>query len=357
MAGSDGHVRTQSPQLFGAAETVTSSDVMIAISYAADNSITVYRNGALYGSYTKGSLQTYSTANATDVLVGKRHLDAGVGSFLDGSVNEVRVYGSELSAGDVSTLFTAGPSATANAARALANPIHRWSFNDGTANDSIGTAHGTLNGGATIGGGQLSLDGVNDFVSTSNIAGAITAKTLVAWVTLGDLAQQSGGALTLQTGGGATFDSITYGERTAGQWMNGSDGFARSNPANNGGAIQTSLSETMMAIVYDLDGTITLYRDGVLYASQTPGGPIEYLAGSSNVLLGLRHTGAGGDPFLAGLINEARIYGMALNASEIQTLFALGPNALAVPEPASLAMWCVLAGVIGVCLRKRYRCK
>ena len=31
--------------------------------------------------------------------------------------------------------------------------VHRWSFNDGSANDSIGTANGTLYGGATISGG------------------------------------------------------------------------------------------------------------------------------------------------------------------------------------------------------------
>ena len=35
--------------------------------------------------------------------------------------------------------------------------VHRYSFNDGTANDSVGGANGTLHGNATISGGQLVL--------------------------------------------------------------------------------------------------------------------------------------------------------------------------------------------------------
>ena len=35
--------------------------------------------------------------------------------------------------------------------------VHRYSFNDGTANDSVGSANGTLVGNATISGGQLVL--------------------------------------------------------------------------------------------------------------------------------------------------------------------------------------------------------
>jgi hypothetical protein len=37
--------------------------------------------------------------------------------------------------------------------------ISRYSFNDGTANDSFGTAHGSLFNGANISGGQLILGG------------------------------------------------------------------------------------------------------------------------------------------------------------------------------------------------------
>src|SRR5262245_51373666 len=51
--------------------------------------------------------------------------------------------------------------------------IHQWTFNDGSANDSVGTANGTLFNGANIvqsgGQGYLSLDGVDDYMRTSPV--------------------------------------------------------------------------------------------------------------------------------------------------------------------------------------------
>lgn len=46
---------------------------------------------------------------------------------------------------------------------ATAGLTHRYSFNDGTANDSVGHANGALMNGATVGGGQLLFDpGINN---------------------------------------------------------------------------------------------------------------------------------------------------------------------------------------------------
>lgn len=42
--------------------------------------------------------------------------------------------------------------------------IHEYTFDDGTANDSVGSLNGLLIGGATISGGELQLDGVDDYV-------------------------------------------------------------------------------------------------------------------------------------------------------------------------------------------------
>jgi hypothetical protein len=54
------------------------------------------------------------------------------------------------------------------AVSAQADITHRYSFNDGTANDSIGTANGTLVNGATASGGKLVLanNGVNNNPAT-----------------------------------------------------------------------------------------------------------------------------------------------------------------------------------------------
>jgi hypothetical protein len=366
MSGSNGFVRTPVSN-GGVSETVTNpGEVMIAITYAADNSITLYRNGVLYGSsYTQGTLQNYA-ANASDVLLGWRHLGsgpnpgtlAGNDPFLGGFVNEARVYSGVLNATQIADLYSAGPATDANP---MPTPIHRWSFNDGTANDSIGTAHGSLLNGASVSGGQLVLDGINDYVRTSAINSTVTPKTLMAWVTLSNLSQRSGSALTLENPtGGDVFDGIVFGEQTAGQWMNGSNGFTRT-PAGNGGALESSLNEIMMAIVYDGD-RISLYRNGTLYATYTdPDSPVTYVGGIADVLLGLRHedasgaagTALGNDPFLAGMINEARLYDAALTADEIALLFSLGPNALVVPEPSSVGIWSLVLMILSLLVWKR----
>lgn len=48
--------------------------------------------------------------------------------------------------------------------------IHQYTFDDGTADDSIGNIDGTLVGGASISGGILMLDGTDDYVQLSGNA-------------------------------------------------------------------------------------------------------------------------------------------------------------------------------------------
>ena len=63
---------------------------------------------------------------------------------------------------------------------------HRYTFNDGTANDSVGTANGTLHGNAHIAAGQLILDGSpNTFVDLlSSGPNGINLNTYTSGLTL-----------------------------------------------------------------------------------------------------------------------------------------------------------------------------
>jgi len=86
------------------------------------------------------------------------------------------------------------------------------------------------------------------------------------------------------------------------------------------------VTDVMMAIVYGPGNNITIYRNGQVYASATSAtyGTLQtYSANAANFLIGKRHsdladggTATGVDGFLAGSVNEARVYGAALSASE-----------------------------------------
>ncbi|MDB4930635.1 MAG: uncharacterized protein JWM10_3119 [Myxococcaceae bacterium] len=120
MAGSYYLLRSP-PNNGGPSETVAyPASVMIAIAYASDNSIAIYRNGVLYAGYTMGTLQTYG-ANASQILLGVRHAArigesgtaAGEDPFFAGDVDEARLYNTALGPCAIAALNAAGPTGCA----------------------------------------------------------------------------------------------------------------------------------------------------------------------------------------------------------------------------------------------------
>jgi len=162
---------------------------------------------------------------------------------------------------------------------------------------------------------------------------AETDKTLVAWASPANLNQQGGSILTIQDGD--RFDAIVFGERARGKWMAGSNNFRRTQPDQQANAAETADSGTLvqMAIVYAGD-EIRIYRNGQAYAAYTTQNVDLLNIEHPRAVFGLRHVGAGtGAPF-AGTIDDARIYGRALTAQEIQSL---KPNEVSGIAP--LAWW------------------
>jgi hypothetical protein len=204
----------------------------------------------------------------------------------------------------------------------VANLVGRWTFEDGTARDDIRGAEGVLENGARIVKGALVLDGVDDH-AVAPLTLKLAERTLVAWVSVFDLDQRGGGALTVQTADGAAFDSIVYGETISRQWRAGSD-FGQRSVDDNAGELETSTSMVMMAIAYGADNSITIYRDGELYAAHTAASLNTYDVSATGILIGQRHTG-GASAHLAGAIEEARMYSRALSIAEVQQLAGEGP--------------------------------
>lgn len=114
LAGSNSHRRSE--QTEGAEENAGIHDTIhVAISYAADGKISVFRNGKPYGKpFRKDALQTFP-AGDTRLLIGLRHTGAGNG-FFEGTIKEVRLYTRALSEAEVAASFAGGmlPKSTTN---------------------------------------------------------------------------------------------------------------------------------------------------------------------------------------------------------------------------------------------------
>lgn len=106
IAGSDFFRRTQ--DVGAPAETALAGQLVhLAITYAADGTITLFRDGQPYGKpYRPGVLQPFP-ALLSRVVFGKRHLSPGVSAFA-GEIEEARLYDRALSAAEIADSFHAG---------------------------------------------------------------------------------------------------------------------------------------------------------------------------------------------------------------------------------------------------------
>ncbi len=198
------------------------------------------------------------------------------------------------------------------------SPIARWDFNE-DLKDAIGDLHATANG-AKLQDGRVKLSGRETSFATAPLKKDLTAKTLEVWVQLDQRQQAGGGAISIQTLDGVTFDAIVFGEREPNRWLAGSNGYARTQSFQ--GSEETDADKQLIhfAIVYAADGVITGYRNGQLYGQPyKSSGPITFEANKSQVIFGLRHSPPGGNRHLAGSLDRAALYDRALSAEEVAT--------------------------------------
>jgi len=207
-------------------------------------------------------------------------------------------------------------------------PLAEWIFTSGTQ-DQRGQLDLTLHGQAKIIDGALLLDGSGSFAATPPLPVPLTAKTLEVWLTLADLTQRGGGALTVQHLDGGQFDSLVFAEKSPAQWVAGSNNFLRSEPFDGPAETDAAQHIVHLAVTYAPNGTVTGYRDGQPYGNPFKKADLaHFAAGKSQVLLGCRHGSPTGNRLLKGRIHRARLYDRALTAEEIRTSSQLEPRPL-----------------------------
>ncbi len=211
-------------------------------------------------------------------------------------------------------------------------PLAQWDFSDALGG-SPSARELTLVGSASLSARGLELDGSTGYAVSVPLERDLTEKTLHAEVMLAGLDQQGGAALGVQTLDGAEFDAIVFGEMQPRRWMAGSEFFRRTQSFQ--GPEETAGPDDAVAItlVYAADGSITAYRNGAHYgqpyvASATR--PVTFRAGTSQMILGLRHSPAAPGKLLTGGLRRAAVYGQALSAGQVAALVDYLPEAAVV---------------------------
>lgn len=227
-----------------------------------------------------------------------------------------------------------------------ASLIHRYSFSDlagsGTVTDSIPgnspTWDGTLIGGTTLTGTQLTLDGSSGYVQLP--AGILTnmdAVTIETWVTLGSPIANWGVLYTFgdtDFGSGFGMDYISCQPHTGATTFqigiaDANPGFSHEQDGWAPGVLDGYTNLHFVGVYHPEAGYLAIYTNGLLAAINSSitiplanalatGDPLNYIGRS------LYNT----DPYFAVSIDEFRIYKGPLSASQIRADAALGPDQL-----------------------------
>lgn len=201
---------------------------------------------------------------------------------------------------------------------------HRYSFTT-DASDSVGGANGTLQGAATISGGELNLTGnTGDYLELpAGLLQGYNAVTVDAWVNLNG-ANNWARLWEFNDGSGGNTQNELYfapgwnpDPPTANFY---SAGFPWGNSVQTAGPLQ---NESVHITCEYGDGWLRAYTNAVLMASI---GGVVAPAGSA----GTNYSSIGyspyGDPGVNGSVDEFRIYNGILSPEEIQASDLLGPN-------------------------------
>lgn len=193
-------------------------------------------------------------------------------------------------------------------------PYAAWEF-DGNLKDSVGSLHLKSHGNIRYDSGMVVLE-KNAYLQSPNFPIDLKAKTLEVWCKIHNVDQRGGGLMGVQ-GPGDFFDTIVLGERKPRHWISGSNGFARTLDFPESKPEEQPNERLHLVMVYQEDGTTTLYRNGKPYGKPFRKGLATFPKNQSSIVFGVRHLPAGGDRHLTASIARARFYPRALTAEEV----------------------------------------
>jgi hypothetical protein len=210
--------------------------------------------------------------------------------------------------------------------------FHRYSFNDGTASDSVGTAHGTLTNGAYVSTGWLRLDQLSSgphLRLPTGLLGTYTDITIELWFSASTL---NSDYIKIFQFGDPTSNcpnigcNQNYGASST--WtISCSICGASFNPYKQVSTTTSYHGPTnvhLVAVYSTTSNALRLYVNGALVGSNTL--DVSIPGRGSSDFLGLGKSPV--DPYMIGSIDEFRIWKGELPASAVSAHFTAGSNSI-----------------------------
>ena len=157
IAGSHILARTQKEQDY-AKEAAVEKLIQMAVVYESDR-ITIYRNGEPLTTYRAENIDLLDGDDQV-VVLGIRHLGVEGNSYIEGTIEDARIYDKALSAKELKSLEANKPSAI--------EPWAWWDFEDDKAEDRTGRFTNTRMVSTMLEDGRLRLGEFGAFVATRN---------------------------------------------------------------------------------------------------------------------------------------------------------------------------------------------
>ena len=295
-------------------------------------------NGTLLGVHDEGYPWIVEWDAGVEYYEGSGQITGGPRMFLGSAVG---------STNEAAGLIEGGYNLTADGEKVFLNaveymlpavpvdPVHSYTFEDGTANDSVGQAHGTLIGGAEIIDGALvnaAQDGWMEMPGDVIAMNTFDEVTIEAWYTPEEGANE--GFTMLASFGLTNPDADWMGvdyfmmtsargddvSRAAISIGNYSDPWATESLVNGPEYDDGILHHMVATLTAD---AIVFYIDGVLMGSAALAGD-NHIEGISQDSAYLARGSYGQDPEWIGSIEEFNIYNVALSAKQVAAKYAAG---------------------------------
>ncbi len=278
----------------------------------------LYLNGIPVATNNSLTVRPWQTLARTNYIGHSQFADPLFG----GEISSFRIFGRALSGAEIKDLAYVQPMLA-----------HRYSFTSNTSNvwDSIGMAHGMLQGNAAITNNALNLIGASgDYVNLpGGLVSGSSAATIEFWATLGVNGNWARVFNFGDSSNSAGQNFLSFSPHTA-------SNTAQLGLATAGGTLNLTSPGTFDNLALHVDciidpanGYDAIYTNGVLLSAVTNTTPPLNSVSAAWSFIGRSLSGS--DAWLNATIDEFRIYDGRLAPAEITADDRSGPNVLALP--------------------------